>query len=106
MSEPEFLISAIAGQRLDEIFCYTSESWGDAQAETYIRNLFAFFTRVARREVLWRPIPVEFGIEGFYGRCEHHYVYWRRLGDGRVGIVTILHERMHQIRRFQDDAES
>lgn len=25
------------------------------------------------------------------------------LSDGSVGIVTILHERMHQIERLQDD---
>ena len=25
------------------------------------------------------------------------------LADGTVGIVTILHERMHQIERFRDD---
>jgi toxin ParE1/3/4 len=29
-------------------------------------------------------------------------VYWRRLGSGDIGIVTILHERMHQMARFED----
>jgi len=29
--------------------------------------------------------------------------YWRRLSNGDVGIVTILHERMHQIDRLRDD---
>jgi hypothetical protein len=28
---------------------------------------------------VWRSVPVEFGVEGFYGRCGHHYVYWRDL---------------------------
>lgn len=29
-------------------------------------------------------------------------VYWRRLSGGDIGIVTILHERMHQIERFRE----
>jgi hypothetical protein len=29
-------------------------------------------------------------------------VYRKRLANGDIGIVTILHERMHQIERFRD----
>ena len=50
-----------------------------------------------------RPIPAEFGVEGFYFRHEHHFVYWRRLSNGDIGIVTVLHERMHQMDRFWED---
>lgn len=39
--------------------------------------------------------------EGFYCRYERHYVYWRVLSDGAFGIVTLLHERMHQIGSFR-----
>lgn len=98
-----YRISAIAGQRLDEIYAYTRDRWGEAQAEAYIRGLFEAFERIARREMTWRAIPAEFGVDGFYGRHEHHYVYWRILSDDAVGIVTVLHERMHQIDRFRDD---
>jgi len=45
----------------------------------------------------------EFGIEGFFFRYERHFVYWRRLSNGDIGIVTILHERTHQIGRFKED---
>ena len=41
-------------------------------------------------------------MEGFYFRHAHHVVYWRHLSNGDIGIVTILHERMHQIDRFKD----
>ena len=48
--------------------------------------------------------PVEgLGLNGFYFRFERHFVYWRHLSNGDIGIVTILHERMHQIDRFRDD---
>jgi len=50
-----------------------------------------------------KPIPAECGVEGFFFRYERHFVYWRHLLNGDIGIVTILHERMHQIDRFRDD---
>lgn len=98
-----YRVSAIAGQRLDEIFSYTRETWGQDQAESYVRGLFDCFGRVARREIPWRAIPVDFGVEGYYCRHDHHYIYWRKLADGAIGIVTVLHERMHQMDRFRDD---
>jgi len=61
------------------------------------------FDRIAGRETPWRVIPAEFGVDGFFGRHEHHYVYWRVLSDGSVGIVTVLHERMNQMDRFRED---
>jgi plasmid stabilization system protein ParE len=36
-------------------------------------------------------------------RYERHLVYWRRLSNGDIGIVTVLHERMHQIGRLRED---
>lgn len=98
-----YRVSAIAGQRLDEIFAYTRETWGDDQAEAYIRRLFTCFQRIAAREIIWRAVPAEFGVDGFYARHEHHYIYWRLLADGTVGVVTVLHERMHQLDRFRED---
>ncbi|WP_235027149.1 hypothetical protein [Cognatazoarcus halotolerans] len=50
-----------------------------------------------------RPIPAEFDIDGYFFRYERHFVYWRWLSNGDIGIVTILHERMHQIDRFRED---
>jgi toxin ParE1/3/4 len=100
----DFRIQEAASRRLDDIYAYSCETWGETQGQAYIRRLFACFEDIAARRVAWRSIPAEFGVNGFYVRCEHHYVYWRILSDGGVGIVTILHERMHQIARFRDDA--
>lgn len=101
-----FRVSPIASQRLDEIFVHTRETWGQDQAETYIRGLFTCFERIARRDIVSRAIPAAFGVNGYFCRYEHHYVYWRWLVDGAVGIVTILHERMHQLDRFREDDEA
>ncbi|MBU4611962.1 type II toxin-antitoxin system RelE/ParE family toxin [Achromobacter sp. GG226] len=96
-------IQEAASFRLDEIYRYTRDRWGDAQAERYITGLFQAFERIDTHAVASRPVPAEFGVQGYFFRYERHVVYWRRLANGDVGIVTILHERMHQIERFRED---
>ncbi|PIE37291.1 MAG: plasmid stabilization protein [Gammaproteobacteria bacterium] len=92
-----------ASHRLDDIYRYTRDRWGEDRAEQYISGLFTAFERIESRGVVSRPIPAEFGVEGFFFRYERHFVYWRYLSDGDIGIVTVLHERMHQIERFKHD---
>ena len=101
-----FRVQDGAGHRLDEIYAYTRQKWGEAQAETYIRSLFDKFTAIAARDFAWRPIPAEFGVDGYVCRYKKHFIYWKLLSDGEVGIVTILHERMHQIERLKGDLRS
>ena len=96
-------IQEAASWRLDEIYRYTRDRWGAQQAERYITGLFEAFGGIARHDTPSRPIPAEFGIDGYFLRYERHFVYWRWLSNGDVGIVTILHERMHQIDRFRED---
>jgi toxin ParE1/3/4 len=96
-------IQEAASWRLDEIYRYSLAHWGEEQANRYITGLFEAFDRIDSRGVISRPVPAEFGVEGFYFRYQRHVVYWKRLANGDVGIVTILHERMHQIARFRDD---
>jgi toxin ParE1/3/4 len=63
-----YRIQAAALVRLEDIYRYTLEQWGEAQAERYIRGLFARFEAIADRQIPWRPVPAEFGVEGFVGR--------------------------------------
>ena len=98
-----FRVQRAAGHRLDDIYHYTRGQWGEAQAGDYINGLFARFAAIATREFPWRAVPAEFGISGFFCRYEHHFIYWKLLADGTVGIVTVLHERMHQIEQFRGD---
>jgi toxin ParE1/3/4 len=100
-----FLVQDGASHRLDEVYTYTRDTWGEAQAEAYIRGLFDRFEAIAARRFPWRSIPAEFGVDGYVCRHEKHFIYWKLLADGSVGIVTILHERMHQPERFRDDME-
>ena len=92
-----------AAYRLDEIFRNTRDRWGEQQAERYIEGLLAAFEQIDSHGVASRPIPAAFGVDGYVFRYQHHFVYWRRLEGGDIGIVTILHARMHQIDRFGED---
>ncbi len=96
-------IQQAASHRLDEIYRYTRDRWGAGQAERYIIGLFAAFEKIASHEVMSRPVPAAFGVDGYFFRYERHFVYWRHLGNGDIGVVTILHQRMHQIDRFRED---
>lgn len=100
---PAIRIQEGASHRLDDIYRYTRDRWGDEQAEKYITGLFVAFDKIASHGVVSKPIPAEFDLNGFLFRYERHFVYWRQLSNGDIGIVTILHERMHQIDRFRDD---
>lgn len=98
-----FRTQEAASLRLDEIFRYSRERRGAPQAERYITDLFAAFEKIESGGTASRQVPAEFGVDGFWFRHAHHVVYWRRLANGDIGIVTILHERMHQMDRFRDD---
>ncbi|MCC2596056.1 type II toxin-antitoxin system RelE/ParE family toxin [Pusillimonas sp. MFBS29] len=92
-----------ASWRLDDIYRYMHKRWGAQQAERYIRGLFEAFEGIATHQTVSRTIPATFGIDGYFFRYERHFVYWRRLSNGDIGIVTMLHEKMHQIGRLRED---
>lgn len=103
MTKANIRIQDAASYRLDEIYRYTRDRWGTQQADRYITGLFDAFDGISDHRTSSRPVPAEFGIEGYFFRYERHFVYWRWLSSGDIGIVTILHERMHQIDRFRED---
>lgn len=84
-----------ANARLDEIYEYTANRWGEDQADRYVLDLFACFESIARRETLWRSVPAAYGVEGYYARCGIHFIYWRDEPE-EIVIAAILHERMNQ----------
>lgn len=98
-----YLVLKSASYRIDEIHDYSKRTWGTAQAKKYITGLFNFFEDVANEKVVWKRIPASYEVDGFYGRYENHYVYWKVLDSGQVGITAILHDRMDQINRLQED---
>jgi len=91
-----------ASQALVDIYVYTHDEWGLAQADKYLDGFYACFERIASKQENWRTIPAEFGINGYFTRYEKHYIYWKKASNGDIAITAILHERMHQIDRLKD----
>lgn len=98
-------VQEAAALRIDEIYRYSRERWGEVRANAYLTGLFEAFESIATGGVASRPVPAEFGVDGYVFRYERHFVYWKRLDNGDIGIVTVLHERMHQTGRFREDYE-
>lgn len=92
-----------ASSRIDDIYQYTADHWGDGQAERYVSGLFEAIRGLADGTTPSRPVSALFGVRGFVFKYERHFVYWRRLEDGTIGVVSVLHERMHQMDRLRDD---
>ncbi len=69
-------IQQAASHRLDDIYRYTRDRWGEAQADRYVSGLFEAFQRIEARGIVSRPVPAEFGVEGYVFRYERHLVYW------------------------------
>ena len=96
-------VQEAAALRIDEIYRYSLERWGEARADAYIAGLFEAFEGIAAGDTVSRPIPAPFGVDGYVFRYERHFVYWKRLDNGDIGIVTVLHERMHQIGHLREE---
>ncbi len=101
----QVLVQEAAAVRIEEIYKYSAAEWGEAQAESYINGLFEAFDTISTGTLVSRPVPAEFGVDGYFFRYRKHYVYWKKLDDGTIGIVSVLHERMHQLGRLLEDRE-
>jgi len=96
----KFLVQNSASFRIDEIYRYTQLKWGEEKAKEYIEGMFSTFSGIDKNECFSMPIPSEFGHSGFYYCYKKHFIYWKYLESGHIGIVTILHQRMHQGKQF------
>ncbi len=92
-----------ASIRIDEIYQFTADNWGEEQADAYVAGLFAAIGRLSDGGTASRSVPATLGVQGFYFKYGRHFVYWRRLEDGDIGVVSILHERMQQANRLRED---
>ncbi|NTF46425.1 type II toxin-antitoxin system RelE/ParE family toxin [Rhizobium rhizogenes] len=93
----------------DKIWRDTVERWGDPQAVTYITGLHSHLTRLCETKALWRQLPQKLAVpadvkhEAYFSRYEHHYVFFRELDNGDLGVMSILHERMDLPVRLAED---
>ena len=107
MAGYRFFSRADASQ--DKIYQDTVEKWGEGQADTYIRGLHAHLQKLADDRQLWRRLPQKLTVppeltrEAYFSRYQHHYVFFRVLDNGALGVMSILHERMDIPARLRED---
>lgn len=88
----ELRLSPAALRDLEDIWDYTVQQWGTAQADRYAEALDAAFQAVALSP---DSAPTVDHIRPGYRRqrVERHAVYYRMEGD-TVVVMRVLHERM------------
>lgn len=104
-----YLFYKTADAAQDRIWEETVGTWGESQAETYIIGLHQHLDKISRHKTLWRrlpsalAVPQDLRIEVWFSRYEHHYIIFRQLSDDRIGVISILHERMDLPVRLGED---
>lgn len=95
-----------AQERLHEVWDYTEQMWGEKQADAYIRSLVAAVNQVRTERRRWRSLR-DGSLPGIYFiRHQHHYVFFRELSGGVLGVISVLHENMDIPARLRSDAEA
>ena len=107
---PRYRFFPAANARQDQIWRYTVETWGEAQAKKYIRELHHHLQQLADKELYWHRIPRRLSVptdlasDIFFSRCQKHYIFFRELSDG-IGIMSILHESMDLPIHLKEDLQ-
>lgn len=94
-----------AQERILEIWDYTEKKWNEKQADTYVRALVAEIETVASQRHRWRQVLDETLNGVYFFRHRHHFVFFRELSKKRLGVISVLHEKMDIPARLREDAE-
>jgi len=92
-----------ADKRQDEIWDYTLEKWGERKAVEYIRGMHDAVSNASDDPRLWRRIERKGFEKVFHIRYEKHFIFFRVLSGGVLGIISILHEWMDIPSRLRED---
>lgn len=104
-----YLFHPIADAEQDEIFRFTRDRWGQRQAETYIRELHAHLELLAASRGLWRALPNRMGIlihsdvTLYVSRHQRHYIFFRELPSGSMGILRLVDVRRDMPKKLRAD---
>ncbi len=94
-----------AKERILEIWDYTERTWGEDQADQYVRELVVAINSLVGNRHRWRSVMDEALPSVFFFRHHHHYVFFRELSDTSLGVISILHENMDIPSRLREDFE-
>jgi toxin ParE1/3/4 len=94
----EFFLRPKAIADLEEIWDYTVGTWGEEQAESYLRLINQSFRNIVDNPSIGRSCDVI--RKGYRKRGVGRHVIFYRTVDGDVDVVRILHERMDVMRHL------
>lgn len=106
-----YLFFPPADQAQDDIWHYTLEEWGQKQAEKYITGLHNHLQALSTKKKPWRNlpdtlvIPPDLKTRAYFSKYEHHYIFFRELSDGKIGVMSILHEKSDLPVRLRKDLQ-
>ena len=89
---PEFALRPRACRDLDGIWAYTVQTWGLAQAKTYLRALNRAFKTLAKNPELGRRQDEVYEGLRVYPSGKHLIFFFAT--EKGIDIVRVLHERM------------
>lgn len=84
-------LSPLAVSDLEGIWLYTFQQWSLEQADAYVSNIIAVFSRLTRGEAIGQPVSERTGYWKY--RVKQHMIYFRQ-SDVSVDVIRILHVRM------------
>lgn len=96
-----YRLSKSAENDLLEIWDYTARTWGESQAEKYLRRLEARFIDLATEPNKGR-FRKDLLLEYFSYHEARHLIFYRPYKEG-IAIARILHERMDLAERLEED---
>ena len=89
---PKYILSEAAQEDIRNIQGYTREIWGTAQTKTYLLELTATFTKLARRPKLGRRRDdLNLNLRSFLSG--NHLVFYREAKEN-IEVVRVLHSSM------------
>jgi toxin ParE1/3/4 len=100
---PAKIYAAVAA-RLLEIWDYTLSTWSEEQADVYVSDLIAAINSLPGDRYQWRPVADKSLRGVWFIRHQHHFVFFRELPSGVIGVISILHENMDLPARLKADA--
>ncbi len=82
-------------QDLIEIWQYTAEKWGEAQADTYLHKIETCFEKIGRGTTRLKYLIKNV----HFIRCGHHYIFVYT--EKKPIIIAVLHEKMDVLSRLK-----
>lgn len=85
------------------------ETWGKAQAVAYLEGLHEHFKKLTCTPQIWRKLPPSFKRAGpetaavYFSRYGQHYIFFKVLANGDLGLMSILHGRTDMPARLRSD---